>query len=362
MGSGVGGGFRRWWPWRRHDGSALAEIEAEITAFGEALDVHSFSPGQAGATDEMRAELVRALDAYDQAKRDVAGDRSRAGTLDVLRTLDEGRHALARLDALIAGRPLPRRMPLCFFDARHGRAARQVSWAPPGGAARDIAVCAADAVRLAEDPNPGIPRRPGPESGARTQRREAEPRARTLTSPPEPRVGGQGGGGEQTHRLKMPPYRPAVMVFSSTGQARVHLRFEGGRKGRSSRLYRLSGDGTPFTARIPLPEGNKAITFRVFGAGEREAWTATAVPLREVPRFHDAINGTGSDVVHYRGEPGPGVLRYAGSSLIQLEALDDRLAYWVTVTEGRAGEHTFQWPGRGYYQVRSAGAWSLSAT
>ncbi|MGW9029187.1 hypothetical protein ACWGQ5_34670 [Streptomyces sp. NPDC055722] len=53
---------------------------------------------------------------------------------------------------------------------------------------------------------------------------------------------------------------------------------------------------------------------------------------------------------------------YAGPSLIQLEALDDRLAYGVTVAEGRAGEHTFQWPGRGYYQVRSAGGWSLSAT
>ncbi|MET7892250.1 MULTISPECIES: hypothetical protein [Streptomyces] len=47
--------------------------------------------------------------------------------------------------------------------------------------------------------------------------------------------------------------------------------------------------------------------------------------------------------------------------MIQLEALDDRLAYRVTVAEGSAGEHTFQWPGRGYYQVRSAGAWSLSA-
>ncbi len=134
----------------------------------------------------------------------------------------------------------------------------------------------------------------------------------------------------------MPSYRPAVMVFSTNGHARVHLRFEGGRKGRSSRLYRLSGDGTPITARTPLPEGNKAIAFRVFTAGEREAWTQPAAPLREVPRFHDEINGTGSDVVHDRGEPGPGVLHYAGPSLIQLEALDDRLAYWVTVTEGVA--------------------------
>ncbi|MGW7427799.1 hypothetical protein ACWGJB_49190 [Streptomyces sp. NPDC054813] len=360
MRRGAGGGLRRLWPWRGRDESALAEIEAEITAFGEALDVHSFSPGQPGATDGMRAELARALDAYDQAKRDVTGDGMRADTLDVLRTLDEGRHALACLDALIAGRSLPEHMPLCFFDARHGRSARLVSWAPPGGAARNIAVCVADAVRLTENPSPSTPRQPGPGSRVHAQPREVKPRPTTLTRAPQPQVSEKGGSGEQTHQLKMPSYRPAVMVFSTNGQTRVHLRFEG-TKGRSSRLYRLSSDGTPITARIPLPEGNKAIAFRVF-AGDREAWTATAAPLREVPRFHGEINGTGSDVVHYRGEPGPGVLHYAGPSLIQLEALDDHLAYWATVTEGRAGEHTFQWPGSGYYQVRSAGAWSLSAT
>ncbi|MGW0885428.1 hypothetical protein [Streptomyces sp. NPDC002671] len=299
MRRGAGGGLRRLWPWRGRgrDESALAEIEAQITAFGEALDVHSFSPGQPGATDEMRAELERALDAYEQAKRDFANDRTRAD---------------------------------------------------------------ADAVRLTDGPGPITPQ-PGPGRSVPAQPRAAKPRTTTPLRAAQPQVSGTGGSGEQTHRLAMPPYRPAVMVFSTDGQERVHLRFEG-RKGRSSRLYRLSGDGTPFTARIPLPEGSKAIVFRVFAAGDREAWTATAAPLREVPRFHEEINGTGSDVVHYRGEPGPGVLHYAGPSLVQLEALDDRLAYWVTVAEGRAGEHRFQWPGRGYYQVRSAGAWSLSTT
>jgi hypothetical protein len=360
MRRGVGGGLRRLWPWRGRDESALAEIAAEITAFGEALDVHSFSPGRPGATDEMRAELARALDAYEQAKRDFTGARTRADTLDALRALDEGRHALACLDALLAGRRPPEHMSLCFFDARHGQAGKQVSWAPPGGVARNIAVCAADAVRLAESRSPVTPQ-PGQESRVRVQPRESKPRKTPPVRAPQPQVSGKGGSGEQTYQLAMPSYRPAVMVFSTNGQTRVHLRFEG-RKGRSSRLYRLSGDGTPITARIPLPEGNKVIAFRVFAAGDREAWTATAAPLREVPRFHDEINGTGSDVVHYRGEPGPGALHYAGPSLIQLEALDDRLAYAVTVAEGRAGEHTFQWPGRGYYQVRSAGAWSLSAT
>lgn len=360
MRRGVGGGLRRLWPWRARDESALAEIEAKITAFGEALNAHSFSPGQPGATDAMRAELSRALDAYEQAKRDFVGGQTWADALGVLRALDEGRHALACLDALLTDGPLPERMPLCFFDARHGRAVRQVRWAPPGGIARDIAVCAADAVRLAENPSPIAPR---PEAVSRlpgAQPRTAKFPKTTPVSAPQPQVSGKGSSGAQTHQLAMPSYRPALMVFSTNERARVNLRFED-KKGRSSLLYRLSGDGTPVIARIPLPEAKKAVAFRVFAAGGREAWTATPAPLREVPRFHGEINGTGSDVVHYRGEPGPGVLRYEGPSVIQLEALDDRLAYRATLAEGSAGEHTFQWPGRGYYQVRSAGAWRLSA-
>ncbi|MER5385152.1 hypothetical protein ABT040_33585 [Streptomyces sp. NPDC002688] len=361
MRRGTGGGLRRLWPWRARDASVLAEAEAEITAFGEALNAHSFSPGQPGATDAMRAELARALDAYEQAKRDFVGDRTRADALDVPRALDEGRHALACLDALLAGEPLPELMPLCFFDARHGRAVRQAKWAPSGGVARDIAVCAADAVRLAESPSPIAPR-PEPVSGLPgTQPRTARFPTAMSVSAPQSQVSGTGSSGEQTHQLAMPSYRPALMVFSANERGRVNLRFED-RKGRSSRLYRLTGDGAPVIARIPLPEAKKAVAFRVFAVGGHEAWTATPAPLREVPRFHDEINGTGSDVVHYRGDPGPGVLRYEGPSVIQLEALDDRLACRVTVTEGSAGERTFEWPGRGYYQVRSAGSWSLSAT
>ncbi|MEV0281123.1 hypothetical protein AB0I22_32710 [Streptomyces sp. NPDC050610] len=361
MRRGVGGGLRRLRPRRARDESALAGIEAEITAFGEALNSHSFSPGRPGATDAMRAELARALDAYEQAKRDFDGGRARTATLDVLRALDEGRHALACLDALLVGGPLPERMPLCFFDARHGRAVRQIRWAPPGGIARDIAVCAADGVRLAESP---IPMAPRPEPAGRLSGAQPTPAKFPTTTPvsaPQPQISGEGSSGAQALQLAMPSYRPALMVFSTSERARVNLRFED-TTGRSSRLYRLSGDRTRVIARVPLPEAKKAVAFRVFAAGGQELWAAALAPLREVPRFHGEINGTGSDVVHYRGEPGPGVLRYEGPSMIQLEALDDRLAYRVTVAEGNAGEHSFQWPGRGYYQVRSAAAWSLSAT
>ncbi|MFE4755048.1 hypothetical protein ACFRIB_33090 [Streptomyces mirabilis] len=211
-------------------------LEAKITAFGEALNAHSFSPGQPAATDAMRAELSRALDAYEQAKRDFVGGQTWADALDVVRALDEGTHALACLDALLTDGPLPERMPLCFFDARHGRAVRQVRWAPPGGIARDIAVCAADAVRLAENPSPIAPR---PEAVSRlpgAQPRTAKFPKTTPVSAPQPQVSGKGSSGAQTHQLAMPSYRPALMVFSTNELARVDLRFED-KKGRSSLLY-----------------------------------------------------------------------------------------------------------------------------
>ncbi|MBT2366322.1 hypothetical protein J7E88_13655 [Streptomyces sp. ISL-10] len=75
---------------RRRRERELAEIEAEITAFGVALDEHPFAPGQPDATDEMRADLERALDAYDEAKRAFVGDRDREDALDALRALDGG--------------------------------------------------------------------------------------------------------------------------------------------------------------------------------------------------------------------------------------------------------------------------------
>ncbi|MEV4002669.1 hypothetical protein [Actinomadura sp. NPDC049753] len=51
---------------------------------------------------------------------------------DVLIALDEGRHALACVDARLAGRPMPPRRSLCFFDPRHGTSVDRLSWIPEG--------------------------------------------------------------------------------------------------------------------------------------------------------------------------------------------------------------------------------------
>ncbi|ARF74298.1 hypothetical protein B7C62_20190 [Kitasatospora albolonga] len=154
---------------RRQQRDETVRLDEEITAFGELLTAHTFVPGQPGADADAVADYRRALDAYEQATRSLGAGRRRSGAgrrllpspgrpdnLGALRALDEGRHALACLDARLSGKPLPERLPLCFFDPRHGPSVSEHPWAPGGGAVRMIAVCAADAVRLSEGDGPAV--------------------------------------------------------------------------------------------------------------------------------------------------------------------------------------------------------------
>ncbi|WP_405718587.1 hypothetical protein OG607_03460 [Streptomyces sp. NBC_01537] len=356
---------------RRRRAAELAGIEAEITSYGEALDRHSFSPGQPGATDEMRADLVRALDAYEEAKQALVGDRDRADALDVLRALDEGRHALACLDARLAGGPPPERLPLCFFDARHGRSTTHVSWAPDGGAPRNVAVCAADAVRIAEGREPITPR-----GRARTvslfraseEARGARGRATAPPQGPERRGGRAGrevsGRGDGRHRVVLPePGRSAVLVLRTERPAHITVRVDRP-QGRRPRGYQLHSADGPVVARIPLSRGGgrREVGFQLeFRDGARERWSARTEPLDAIPAFDMHIDGQGFDVVRYQGAAGPGMLRHRGRGAVVLQALDHELAEWATVAEGNAdSDVTVTWPGPGYYQVRAHGAWSLT--
>ncbi|MEU1822568.1 MULTISPECIES: hypothetical protein [Streptomyces] len=129
-------------------------VDEDITAFGEELDRLDFSPSEAGATDEMRADYARALDAYEDAKSRMAAAGRPDEVQGVTETLDNGRFALATLAARRAGAPLPERRLPCFFDPRHGPSVQDVQWAPPGGALRTVPACAADAARLADGQEP----------------------------------------------------------------------------------------------------------------------------------------------------------------------------------------------------------------
>ncbi|MEU6404473.1 hypothetical protein [Streptomyces sp. NPDC046985] len=131
-------------------------VDEDITAFGEELDRLDFHPAEPGADDAMRADYERALDAYEQAKQSMARAGRPEDVRAVTQRLEDGRFSLAQLAARRERRPLPERRPPCFFDPRHGPSVADADWAPPGGAPRQVPVCAADATRLADGRDPAV--------------------------------------------------------------------------------------------------------------------------------------------------------------------------------------------------------------
>ncbi|MFI9627013.1 hypothetical protein [Streptomyces sp. NPDC052042] len=129
-------------------------VDEDITAFGEELDRLDFRPSGPGTDDAMREDYTRALDAYDKAKELMAAAAAPQDVRAVTEALAEGRFALATLAARRNGTPLPERRVPCFFDPRHGPSTEDVSWAPPGGAPRDVPACRVDAELLASGQEP----------------------------------------------------------------------------------------------------------------------------------------------------------------------------------------------------------------
>ncbi|MFC7471025.1 hypothetical protein ACFQVA_31040 [Actinomadura keratinilytica] len=105
-------------------------VDEDITAFGEELERLDFSPYESGATDEMRGDYERGLDAYENAKSLMDRAQKPEDVREVTKALEDGRFALAVLDARRSGRELPVRRPPCFFDPRHGLSVDDVTWAP----------------------------------------------------------------------------------------------------------------------------------------------------------------------------------------------------------------------------------------
>ncbi|MFD8523429.1 hypothetical protein ACFV2D_25885 [Streptomyces capillispiralis] len=148
---------------RRHEEEQRAALERlrvvvdeDITAFGEELDRLDFHPAEPGADDAMRADYEHALDAYERSKFFMAAARKPEDVRAVTQAVEDGRFALTSLAARRERRPLPERRPPCFFDPRHGPSVADAAWTPPGGAAREVPVCAADRARIADGLDPAV--------------------------------------------------------------------------------------------------------------------------------------------------------------------------------------------------------------
>ena len=120
----------------------------DVTALGvelQALDLDlAGHPLDQGAN----ADYQRALDAYEAAKTSADRIERPEQVQDVTKILDDGRYAIACVHARVAGEPPPQRRPACFFDPRHGLSVEDVTYAPVGGADRQVPACALDAERV----------------------------------------------------------------------------------------------------------------------------------------------------------------------------------------------------------------------
>jgi hypothetical protein len=132
--------------------SVRTVVDEDVTEFGE--QVTAIDAADPKLDDAGRADLTTALTAYDTAKAAAEAMRRASDAGTVTTALEDGRYALACVNARLAGTALPERRPPCFMDPRHGPSVQDVMWSPDGGAPRSVPVCQACAVDLASGRQP----------------------------------------------------------------------------------------------------------------------------------------------------------------------------------------------------------------
>ncbi len=122
--------------------------DEDVTRFGEELTALHVDTLTTELDEPMRDDYQRALDSYEAAKRQLGVVARPEDVTGVTSSLGDGRYSMACVLARQDGSSLPERRPPCFFNPAHGPARTDISWSPPGGVARDIPVCLADAERI----------------------------------------------------------------------------------------------------------------------------------------------------------------------------------------------------------------------
>ncbi|MGI5283954.1 hypothetical protein ACQEVF_11535 [Nonomuraea polychroma] len=120
-------------------------VDEDVTKLGEEITAVDADVTLSGEGGKHIDEWQTALDSYEKAKTQLATIERVDQVREVTQTLEDGRYALAVVKAKVNNEPVPERRAPCFFNPQHGPSARDVRWAPPGGAVRDVPACRADA-------------------------------------------------------------------------------------------------------------------------------------------------------------------------------------------------------------------------
>ncbi|WP_173390903.1 hypothetical protein [Actinomadura litoris] len=145
---------------RERDARRMAElkrgVEEDVTLLGEdiaRLDLDVMDPALDPGT---RSDYERALNSYDGAKSATERAARPEDMQGVTTALEDGRYYMTATRARLAGEPVPERRPPCFFNPQHGPSVQDVTWAPPGGVARSVPACAADAEAVLHGTDPDV--------------------------------------------------------------------------------------------------------------------------------------------------------------------------------------------------------------
>ena len=125
----------------------------DVVRLGE--DVARLEIDVSKVDDATRNDYSQAMDAYDQAKAQLDNIREPEQVRLVTSSLEDGRYYMTATRARLNGDPVPERRGPCFFNPQHGPSVEDVTWAPPGGAPREVTACAdcAHAVRTGGHPD-----------------------------------------------------------------------------------------------------------------------------------------------------------------------------------------------------------------
>ncbi|MBE1533702.1 hypothetical protein [Actinomadura algeriensis] len=131
-------------------------VEEDVTLLGEDIARLDLDVMDRGLDPAIRADYERAMNSYDEAKR--ATDRAARPEemQNVTKALEDGRFFMIATRARLAGDEVPERRAPCFFNPQHGPSVKDVVWAPPGGTARSVPACAADAHAVLSGADPDV--------------------------------------------------------------------------------------------------------------------------------------------------------------------------------------------------------------
>lgn len=131
-------------------------VQEDVTLLGEDIARLDLNVMDKDLDPEIRADYERAMNSYDDAKRATERASHPEDMQDVTNALEDGRYYMTATRARLSGEPVPERRAPCFFNPQHGPSVKDVTWAPPGGVARSVPACEADAEAVLHGTDPDV--------------------------------------------------------------------------------------------------------------------------------------------------------------------------------------------------------------